>query len=115
MSTHKSKLRVKEKGLLYQAESKVGFPSGNTLSTALDEEKQEMELNLRIHQLMSYKTNLKEILKRYRVKKPEEIKKMIALGKAEEHPSYEDYLDACGYEELIKELKTQLGNSLRKI
>lgn len=112
MSTHKSKLRVKEKGLLYQAESKVG---SNTLSTALDEEKQEMELNLRIHQLMSYKTNLKEILKRYRVKKPEEIKKMIALGKAEEHPSYEDYLDACGYEELIKELKTQLGNSLRKI
>jgi len=53
-----------------------------------------------------------EILKKYNVSKPEEIKAMIEKEEVGEHPAYEDYLDSVAYkmeiETLIKEIEARL-------
>jgi hypothetical protein len=56
------------------------------------------------------KQGLREILERYGVAAPEEVKAKISKGVIPEHPAYEDYLDALAYALDIK----AVGETLRK-
>ncbi|GCC10301.1 hypothetical protein IPdc08_00324 [archaeon] len=46
-------------------------------------------------------------MKKYGVKKPEEIEEKIKQGLLTEHPAYEDFLSALAYLKNISELKAQ--------
>lgn len=56
------------------------------------------------------KQGLREILDRYGVAVPEEIKGKISKGALPGHPAYEDYLDAVAYSLEIK----AVGETLRR-
>ncbi len=56
------------------------------------------------------KQGLREILERYRVGSPLEIKERISKGSIPGHPAYEDYLDAIAYSSDVK----ATGDALRK-
>ena len=56
------------------------------------------------------KQGLREILERYRVGSPGEIKDRISKGAIPGHPAYEDYLDAVAYTIDVK----AAGEAIRK-
>jgi len=82
---------------------------------ALLEEKLEIELISLVHRLMGYRVGLREILDRYQVQRPEEIRKMIEEGKTESHPAYEDYLDAIAYRMEIQSILEALERHLEVV
>lgn len=69
----------------------------------------EAEINALVHTVVRNRENLREILNRYQVAKPEDIKAKIVAGKLEAHPAFEDYLSAVAYrmdtEDLLKKLE----------
>lgn len=75
----------------------------------------ETETLLILSKLSEQKEFLKNILKKYSAKRPEDIEKMIERGEIEEHPAYEDYLSALSYEQNIKEVKKMLDNIVKRI
>ncbi len=75
----------------------------------------ETETLLLLSKISEQKEFLKNILKKYKAKYPEDIEKMIELGEIEEHPAYEDYLSALSYDQNIKELKKMLDNLVKRI
>ncbi len=75
----------------------------------------ETETFLILSKISEQKEFLKGILKKYNVKSPGGIEKMIEQGKIEEHPAYEDYLSALSYEQNIKDLKKLLDDLVKRI
>lgn len=78
-------------------------------------ERKEMELDTLMHRLFHFKIALGEILSRYRVEKSDEIERLIELDQIEEHPAYEDFLEAAGYETEILQLRKKPTLSLQKL
>lgn len=82
------------------------------MKTFAEIERLEGETNLLIHNLAHYKLVVKQILERYNVANPSEIEEKIKTGEIDEHPAYEDYLDALSYQmeidDLWEEIQTQL-------
>lgn len=75
-------------------------------------EKWEVEMSLLAHRLVDFDNHYSEILGRYNVKDPEEIKKKIELKEIEAHPAYEDYLDAISYKIRKQEILMALQKHL---
>lgn len=75
----------------------------------------ETETFLILSKISEQKEFFKNILKKYNVKNPGAIEKMIEQGKIEEHPAYEDYLSALSYEQNIKDLKKLLDDLVKRI
>jgi hypothetical protein len=59
--------------------------------------KTEAQIVSLLNLLAISKQGLREILERYRVGSPLEIKERISKGAIPGHPAYEDYLDAVAY------------------
>jgi len=78
-------------------------------------EQKETELDTFIHRFFHFKAALNEILSRYRVEKSDEIEKLIESDQIEEHPAYEDFLEAAGYEAEISQLRKKLTLELQKL
>ena len=76
----------------------------------------EVEVNSLVHVILEDRERLTEILSRYGVKRPEEIKVKIAKGELRAHPAFEDYLSALAYridmEDMLRKLEEKL-NELR--
>ena len=85
-----------------------------TAKSYVEIEKLEAQTNLLVHQLAHYKLVLRQILQQYNVDNPSGIEEKIKIGKIDEHPAYEDYLDALSYqmeiEDLWQEIQTQLSH-----
>lgn len=81
----------------------------------IEAEELEIEMSRYVHRVLDFKRHLAEILNRYNVAEPEDIKRMISQQKIEAHPAYEDYLDAISYQELIKEAIRHLEDCIEKI
>jgi len=75
----------------------------------------ETETFLILSKISEQKDFLKNILKKYNAKSPEDIEKMIERNAIEEHPAYEDYLSALPYEQNIKDLKKLLDDLIKRI
>ena len=78
-------------------------------------ERKEIELDTLIHRLFHFKVALGEILSCYRVEKFDEIERLIESGQIEEHPAYEDFLEAASYEAEILQLRKKLTLDLQKL
>ncbi len=72
--------------------------------------KTQAEIVSLLNLLAVSKQGLREILERYDVANPEEIKGKISKGTLSGHPAYEDYLDAVAYSIDIK----AVGEALQK-
>ncbi len=72
--------------------------------------KTEAEIVSLLNLLAISKQGLREILERYRVGSPGEIKDRISKGSIPGHPAYEDYLDAVAYTIDVK----AAGEAIRK-
>jgi hypothetical protein len=72
--------------------------------------KTEAEIVSLLNLLAISKQGLREILERYRVDSPGEIKDRISKGAIPGHPAYEDYLDAIAYSMDVK----AVGEAIRK-
>jgi hypothetical protein len=72
--------------------------------------KTEAEIVSLLSLLAISKQGLREILERYRVGSPLEIKERISKGAIPGHPAYEDYLDAVSYTIDVK----AAGEAIRK-
>jgi len=83
----------------------------------LPEAKLEAEINALVHTVVRNRETLNEILNRYEVTKPEDIKAKIASGEVKAHPAFEDYLSALAYqidtEDMLKQLEEK-WNELRE-
>jgi len=83
----------------------------------LPEAKLEAEINALVHTVVRNRETLNEILNRYEVAKPEDIKARIASGELKAHPAFEDYLSALAYqidtEDMLKKLEEK-WNELRE-
>ncbi len=75
----------------------------------------ETETLLILSKISEQKEFLNCILKKYNIRKPDDIEKMIERGEIEEHPGYEEYLSALSYEQNIKNLKKMLDNLIKRI
>lgn len=75
----------------------------------------ETEMLLILSKISEQKEFLNCILKKYNIKKPDDIEKMIEHGEIDEHPCYEDYLSALSCEQNIKELKKMLDDLIKRI
>ncbi len=75
----------------------------------------ETETFLTLSKMSEQKESLKNILKKYNAKSPEDIEIMIEQGGMREHPAYEDYLSALSYEQNIKDLKNLLNDLVKRI
>ncbi|MBE0477828.1 hypothetical protein IBX65_01745 [Candidatus Aerophobetes bacterium] len=78
-------------------------------------EQKEIELDTLVHRLFHFKAALNEILSRYQVEKSDEIEKLIESGEIDEHPAYEDFLEAAGYEAGVLRLRKKLTLALQKL
>lgn len=81
----------------------------------LELEQKEIELDILMHRLFHFKVALGEILSRYQVKESHEIERLIESGQIEEHPAYEDFLEAAGYEAEILQSRKKLTLDLQKL
>jgi len=83
----------------------------------LPEAQLEVEFNALVHIVVRNRERLNEILSRYGVAKPEDIKAKIASGELKAHPAFEDYLSALAYqidtEDMLKKLEEKM-NELRE-
>jgi (p)ppGpp synthase/HD superfamily hydrolase len=83
----------------------------------IPEARLEVEFNALVHMVVSNRERLKEILNRYGVAKPEDIKARIASGELKAHPAFEDYLSALALqidtEDMLKMLQKKI-NELRE-
>ncbi len=70
-------------------------------------EKSGITALITVNELIEQKRKLEKLLKKYGVKKPEEIEEKIKQGLLLEHPAYEDFLSALAYLKNISELKAQ--------
>lgn len=81
------------------------------------EAKLEIEVNALVHNILESRERLTEILSRYGVAKPEDIKAKIAKGELKAHPAFEDYLSALTYQidmnDILKKLEEKL-NELKR-
>lgn len=75
----------------------------------------ETETLLILSKISEQKRYLNDIFKKYKVDRVELIEDMIASGKIEEHPGYEDYLSALAYKQNIADLKKMLNNLIKEI
>jgi hypothetical protein len=82
------------------------------MRTIIDPQRLEIEMSLQIHRIVDYKRRIREILDRYQIAEPEEIKRKIEKGLIEAHPAYEDYLDAVSYRMEINDLLERLEKHL---
>jgi len=77
------------------------------------EAKLEIEVNALVHNILESRERLTEILSRYGVAKPEDIKVKIAKDELKAHPAFEDYLSALGYQidmdGMLKKLQEKLN------
>jgi uncharacterized protein (DUF1697 family) len=77
----------------------------------------EVEFNALVHIIVRNRERLNEILNRYEVANPENIKAKIASGELKAHPAFEDYLSALTYqidtEDMLKKLQNKI-NELRE-
>jgi len=80
------------------------------------EAKLEIEVNALVRTILENRERRNEILSRYGVTKPKDIKAKIAKGELKAHPTFEDYLSALTYqidmEDMLKALEEKL-NELR--
>ncbi|MFQ6065098.1 MAG: hypothetical protein ACE5L6_06450 [Candidatus Bathyarchaeia archaeon] len=80
------------------------------------EAKLEIEVYALVHAILESRERLTEILSRYGIAQPEEIKAKIAKGDLKAHPAFEDYLSALAYQidmqDMLKKLEEKL-NELR--
>lgn len=76
-------------------------------------EKLDQEIGMLVHQITHYKLLLKNILLHYNVKTINEIEEKIRNGEVNEHPAYENYLDALSYRMQIKDLWEELQTLLK--
>ena len=88
-------------------------PPASTISPHL--QGVETETFLTLSKMSEQKESLKNILKKYNAKSPEDIEIMIEQGKVGEHPAYEDYLSAISYEQNVKDLKNLLDDLVKRI
>jgi len=83
----------------------------------IPEARLEVEFNALVHIVVRNRERLNEILNRYGVAKPEDIKARIASGKLKAHPAFEDYLSTLAYqidtEDMLKMLQKKI-NELRE-
>ena len=75
----------------------------------------ETETYVIFSKISEYSNSLNDILKTYDAKSPDNIEKMIELGKIEAHPAYEDYLSALSHEQNIADLKELLAGLVKRI
>ena len=75
----------------------------------------ETETFLMLSKMSEQKESLKNILKKYNAKSPEDIEIMIEQGEVREHPAYEDYLSALSYEQNVRDLKILLDDLIKRI
>ena len=75
----------------------------------------ETETFLMLSKMSEQKESLKNILKKYNAKSPEDIEIMIEQGEVREHPAYEDYLSALSYEQNVRDLKNLLDDLIKRI
>jgi len=72
----------------------------------------EVEFNALVHMVVRNRERLNDILNRYGVAKPEDIKAKIANGELKAHPAFEDYLSALAYqidtEDMLKKLEEKM-------
>ena len=73
------------------------------------------ETFLMLSKMSEQKESLKNILKKYNAKSPEDIEIMIEQGEVREHPAYEDYLSALSYEQNVRDLKILLDDLIKRI
>jgi len=85
------------------------------MQNLIELERKEVELDTLMHRLFHFKVALSEILSHYGVEKSDEIEKLIESGQIEEHPAYEDFLEAAGYEAEILQLRKKLTLGLQKL
>lgn len=81
----------------------------------LEEERLEVEIGLIVHRIFEYRRRFQELLSRYCVQTPEEIKQKIASKELNGHPAYEDYLDAISYYLEISTYLEQLEEKVKDI
>ena len=81
----------------------------------LPEARLEAEFNDLVHIVVENRERLNEILNRYGVAKPEDIKAKIASGKLKAHPSFEDYLSALAYQIDAKDTMKKLEEKMNKL
>ena len=83
----------------------------------IPEARLEVEFNALVHIIVRNRERLNEILNKYGVAKPENIKAKIASGELKAHPAFEDYLSALTYqidtEDMLKKLQKKI-NELRE-
>ena len=79
----------------------------------------EVEVNSIVHIIVEDRERLMEILGRYGVNRPEDIKAKIAKSELKAHPAFEDYLSALAYQmdmkDMMKRLDEKLGELRRSI
>jgi len=79
------------------------------------EAKLEIEVNALVHHILENRERLTEILSRYGVTKPVDIKTKIAKGELESHPAFEDYLSALAYQIDIDDMLKKLEEKLNEL
>jgi len=75
----------------------------------------EVELNALVHIIVRNRERLNEILNRYGVAKPEDIKAGIASGELKAHPAFEDYLSALAYQIDTKDMLERLEGKMEEL
>jgi len=75
----------------------------------------EAEFNDLVHRVVENRERLNEIVNRYGVAKPEEIKAKIASGKLKAHPAFEDYLSALAYQIDAKDMLPKLEEKMNEL
>ena len=88
-------------------------PTTSTISPYL--QGVETETFLTLSKMSEQKESLKNILKKYNAKSPEDIEIIIEQGEVGEHPAYEDYLSASSYEQNVMDLKNLLDDLVKRI
>lgn len=68
-----------------------------------------------LSKISEYTNSIDVILKKYDVKGPDDIEKMIGHCKIEAHPAYEDYLSVISYQQNIMNLKELLIDLVKRI
>lgn len=81
----------------------------------LPEASLEAEFNDLVHRVVENRERMNEIVNRYGVAKPEDIKAKIACGKLKAHPAFEEYLSALAYQIDAKDMLKKLEEKMNKL
>ena len=75
----------------------------------------EVEFNALVHMVVRNRERLNEILNRYGVAKPEDIKAKIAGCELKAHPAFEDYLSALAYQIDTQDMLKKIEEKLKEL